>query len=174
MRQVLTLAKAFLGYQAISHAIWATLIFFAGGLWWKLLRGKQGWPVILSVLLLFVGLGFASILEMAEERIHLIEYALIGIMVSRDLHHKGSCTAFIVAIFAGSIVGISDELLQWALPYRVGDIRDVMFDTFGALWGASIWKVLGAEGKKPNVVHLRRQAVCQREQCQIISKSTQH
>lgn len=31
-----------------------------------------------------------------------------------------------------------DELSQWWLPTRVGDIRDVVFNTFGGAWGITL------------------------------------
>ncbi|WP_423243987.1 VanZ family protein [Candidatus Seongchinamella marina] len=46
-----------------------------------------------------------------------------------------------LAIFAIS-VGMIDETIQWYLPNRVGDPRDVAFNTVAAILGIWIGKIL--------------------------------
>lgn len=44
-------------------------------------------------------------------------------------------------------IGILDELFQWWLPTRVGDLRDVFFNTLGGIWGITL-KIINLKEKK--------------------------
>ncbi len=70
------------------------------------------------------------IIDVPEEQVHFIEYGilsgLIYIALTHDIHNNVYVyflSAFIVFIF-----GAVDEVIQWILPNRVFDIRDILIN----------------------------------------------
>ena len=90
--------------------------------------------LIISPLLLLTY--FSLSLDVWVERIHFIEYAVLGLLISRavnvrTLHGIISTCCLII------LIGVVDEIIQWFLPNRVGDMRDVIMNSVGGLSG--IW-----------------------------------
>lgn len=87
--------------------------------------------------------------KVPEEAVHFLEYGLLGYFLFRAL----SCSAkdktiYIAGFFIGSIVGTFDEILQWAVPERFWDFRDVGLNVLsGGLFQLALWK-----GIKPEVI----------------------
>ncbi|HOO78715.1 MAG TPA: VanZ family protein [bacterium] len=71
-----------------------------------------------------------------EERIHLLEYALVGWLAYAGLSRPANPVEWIaVPVLFGVFLGAADELVQFYLPDRVGDFRDVVFNSCGSAWG---------------------------------------
>lgn len=85
-------------------------------------------PVILSLLWLFH-------LERPEERLHFVEYGILGILAFKAFG-KGFKKVMIAILFV-LLIGTLDEIIQFILPNRVGDIRDVIFNAIGGSLG--VW-----------------------------------
>ncbi len=64
-------------------------------------------------------------IPIVEERLHFIVFGLYGYLSMLVLPRF---TAYIACL----LLGAGDELLQWALPDRVGDWRDVQFNLLAA------------------------------------------
>lgn len=94
-------------------------------------------PVILSLFWLFH-------LERPEERIHFIEYGILGVLVFKALG-KGF-KKIIIAILFILLTGTLDEIIQFILPNRVGDIRDIIFNVIGGSLG--VWMGLFYKSNK--------------------------
>jgi VanZ family protein len=45
----------------------------------------------------------------------------------------------ICAFLFTAFVGYSDELFQKFLPYRVYDLRDIVFNSIGGIWGICLY-----------------------------------
>ena len=79
-----------------------------------------------------------------EERTHLFEYGLLGALVYQALAERRSNgkqvrgPALIAATLTASL-GIVDEGIQWLLPNRVFDMRDVGFNI-----GAAVVAIVGS------------------------------
>jgi multisubunit Na+/H+ antiporter MnhG subunit len=89
-----------------------------------------------------------------EERIHLIEYGLLGVLFARALAADpatGRRRVFLLALLLGSAAGLIDELIQGILPNRYGDVRDVIFNAASVLLGLALREVLTAPD--PSVSH---------------------
>ncbi|MFL2747937.1 MAG: VanZ family protein [bacterium] len=88
--------------------------------------------LIISPLLLLTYMSFS--LDVWAERVHLIQYGLLGLLVSWA--NKISSLNMLLAsgLFIMS-VGLVDEIIQWYLPNRYGDIRDVVMNSLGGLSG---------------------------------------
>ena len=95
--------------------------------------------LIISPLLLLTYLSIS--LDVWVERIHFVEYAFLGLLISRTIkviNLRG-------IIYTGSLVtliGSVDEIIQWFLPNRVGDMRDVFMNSVGGLSGLWLGRFL--------------------------------
>jgi hypothetical protein len=64
----------------------------------------------------------------AVERFHLIEYGALTWLYYRVWHARGDVTSLVFPALATFMVGIFDEGLQWLVPARVGELRDVLLN----------------------------------------------
>lgn len=87
--------------------------------------------------------------KMPEEEIHLIEYGLLSYFVFKALSHRvHDWTVYITTILIVSFVGTMDEFLQWIMPGRYWDFKDVGTNIVGGLvLQLTIWK-----GIKPDLI----------------------
>ncbi len=96
---------------------------------------------LLLLVLLITGLGLAWQMKLPQERIHILEFGLLGWFASRDLitkNKKGTYGVGFAWLFVLTI-GFFDELFQLFLPYRFWDLRDIMFNSLGGLWGIGLY-----------------------------------
>lgn len=104
--------------------------------------------LILSSLLFLVGLAGSLALKIPEERIHLLEYGLLGILAPASLSSKNGGGNYLRALLFIFLVGLLDEGFQWLLPDRVGDWRDICFNSLGGIWGIALyWALSGGTGR---------------------------
>ncbi|KAA3647172.1 MAG: VanZ family protein [Chloroflexi bacterium] len=96
-----------------------------------------------------VGLGVAAAYMIAllrmgvtAERTHLMEYSVVAVLVYEALKERArnggkvlqpALLALVITVFLGWL----DEGIQWSLPNRVYDIRDVVFNTLAAVMAIS-------------------------------------
>jgi hypothetical protein len=114
------------------------------------------------------------------EAFHVVEYGLITFLFYRVWRDRGDASAIVVPGLAAVTVGVADEAMQWFVPARVGEIRDVALNaaaigcgllfsvgceppgssvkadplTSRALVGAALLQTLWAVGVFAGVVHL--------------------
>jgi hypothetical protein len=90
---------------------------------------------------LAVGSGFAWLLQSGfadvdvVERFHFIEYGLLTLLFYRAWRGRGDASVFVLPLLASLLVGIADEGVQWFIPSRVGEARDVLLDGAASLCG---------------------------------------
>jgi len=70
-----------------------------------------------------------------EERIHLVEYGLLGLLASRQVEPLP-----VLGLLAA--VSVADESLQSLLPSRVGDLRDVAVNMGSGLLGLCLERLV--------------------------------
>ncbi len=77
-----------------------------------------------------------------EEAIHFIEYGLLGFLLFKALSLKLKDEGvFLIGFLIGSLVGIFDEVFQWAVPGRYWGFRDVGLNALASfLIQLGIWK----------------------------------
>ena len=73
-----------------------------------------------------------------SERIHLILFGLIGFLFTKDNLEDRLVKIIPFSLLFGFFAASVDEMFQLFLPYRVGDIRDVLFGGLGSLWGSIV------------------------------------
>ncbi len=83
--------------------------------------------------------------ESALERMHLVLYGLLALLLYRALLRRGRsavAAAFAAAVLA-SLVGVADEFVQWLVWLRVGDFHDCLLNASaagcGAIFGAGLF-----------------------------------
>jgi hypothetical protein len=69
------------------------------------------------------------------ERFHLVEYGALTWLYYRGWHGRGDVTALAFPALATFTVGIFDEGLQWLVPARVGELRDVLLNAVSIACG---------------------------------------
>jgi len=84
-----------------------------------------------------------------EEAIHLLEYGLLSFFVFKALSYRiKDWTVYITAAFIVMFLGTVDEFLQWMMPSRYWDYKDVGVNFLGgAIFILAIWK-----GIKPSYI----------------------
>lgn len=148
MRQLLDLVQRFAGN---NFNLFRDGIIFLIGLVFLFFVIRKA-PTRIRLFLLLAMFGAAIILlarmKLAIERIHIIEYGLLGYLAARDLlKAKRTLSGVIIACLFACSIGIIDELFQAILPYRYYDTRDIMFNSLGGLWGVGLF-LLGNGEKK--------------------------
>ena len=91
---------------------------------------------------------FISKLRLGEEKIHFIEYGVLGLLVYRALlpNIKGYMV-YIAGLIIVLLIGWGDEIIQYFLPNRVYDIRDVVMNFSGGLIAFVIMFVIDIDRK---------------------------
>lgn len=64
----------------------------------------------------------------AVERVHFVEYGLIGFLFYRPWRPTGDPSIVVLPLLAGFLVGTLDEWTQWFIPVRVGEAHDVLLN----------------------------------------------
>ncbi|MCO6430613.1 MAG: VanZ family protein [Deltaproteobacteria bacterium] len=138
-RQALECARDLLGGSATSLLMWSAFPAFLLVLFTCKSHSKR--ERALTLLLFAVGLGYAFSFERQEETMHLVKYGILGWLLAANEFEKLGWKCLAAAALLGCTVSSFDETVQFALPYRVGDLRDVLFGVLGSAWGALIYGV---------------------------------
>ena len=103
-----------------------------------------------GIILTGIFLGFASLwlffTRHPIERIHLFEYGFLSYLVFQALKYKGSGKRnYLWGISIVILIGVFDEIFQWFLPQRFGDIKDVFLNSFSGIFGFLIIALFDSE-----------------------------
>lgn len=93
--------------------------------------------IILTIVLMWIQPDFA-------EKTHVVLYGCLGYLAVRDLCCK-NLGAFRILLYASIftfLISLLDELFQAILPYRVGDLRDILTNTCGSFLGFALYLAL--------------------------------
>ena len=106
--------------------------------------------LIISPLLLLTYLSLS--LDVWVERIHFVEYAVLGLLISRAVNVR-TLHGIIYSGCLVTLIGAVDEIIQWFLPNRVGDMRDVFMNSVGGLSGLWLGRFLFWEQQLLKKIH---------------------
>ena len=127
----------------ILSLVVSVLFFLLLSLWiYKKKYKANHFLLIISPLLLLTYLSLS--LDVWVERIHFIEYAVLGILISRAVNLR-TLHGIIATCCLIILIGVVDEIIQWFLPNRVGDMRDVIMNSVGGLSGLWLGQFLYRE-----------------------------
>ena len=112
----------------------STILFLLILFWrtWKMPEGYKKTYLRTIAAIFFLYFGFLFLMDPPEEWIHLPEYAILGILAHEAFRHhfRGAARIYIGLAFI-SLIGISDELVQWALPNRFFNWFDIALNLIG-------------------------------------------
>jgi len=99
------------------------------------------WLFIVSGLYIYFTL---KLWKAPEEAVHFLEYGLLGFFLFKALiYHIRDKSIYVTATFFALFVGTIDEILQWMIPLRYWDFRDVGLNCLsGGLFQLAVWKVV--------------------------------
>jgi len=95
-------------------------------------------PAQSAVLMLLSGLfcWFVWVLRAnPEEAFHFVQYGVLSVLLYRALYHRfRDASLYLVAFGLGAIAGTFDELIQWIVPERFFDFRDIGINMLAGLF----------------------------------------
>jgi hypothetical protein len=105
------------------------------------IRNNPGLVRTLAIsVMLISGLAFAWQLKIPVERIHILEYGILGWFAGRDLVKKEKkIWGILLALIFVAFFGVLDEAFQAILPYRFFDLRDIGFNELGGVCGIVLY-----------------------------------
>ncbi len=101
--------------------------------------------MVLRVVLITSLLALALFMDgMPEERLHFLTYGLLGWMIcwsveATENNSLWSRTGWLLPCLLVWLAGGTDELIQWWLPVRVFDVRDILFNGGGGMLGIALF-----------------------------------
>lgn len=99
--------------------------------------------LLLSILVLGILLFFISRMNLPAERLHFLQYGVLGYLIARTIKPRFfGIGGFVLVLFLGGAIGLGDELIQGVLPSRVFDWWDVSYNVIGTTIGATLFQFL--------------------------------
>lgn len=133
--------SSFFGYAvlAVMGTVSVILLFFL--FFRRKIRRVSNYFWLLLVTVLYVYFTI-QLWDVPIEAIHFLEYGLLGFFLFRALKFNiRDKSTFFIAFLIGTLVGIFDEILQWIVPLRLWDIRDVGLNALSCgLFQIGLWK----------------------------------
>lgn len=97
----------------------------------KLARGQA---VILAIILGVFSWMTWSLRANPEEALHFVQYGVLGLLIYRALSHRvDDHSIYFAGTMIGASFGIIDELIQWVVPRRFFDFRDIGINILAVL-----------------------------------------
>jgi hypothetical protein len=122
------------------------MLFILIGIWCNALIAKQGIPLkrkFFFFSLFVLGLILSWQIHLLAERIHILEYGLLGWFSIRDTtKNRFSLKAILLSFLIILFFGLLDEGFQFFLPQRVADWRDILLNCIGGCWGICLFFVI--------------------------------
>jgi hypothetical protein len=84
-----------------------------------------------------------------EEAVHFLEYGVLGVLLYRVFEPRvPDPTVYVAATLTGLLVGTVDEFIQWLVPGRYWDFRDIVLNGSAvALVQIAIWRMVPRPSK---------------------------
>jgi hypothetical protein len=144
VRTIQRFLEGLLGQAGFGVILTAGLV--AAGVWFvvRVFRRLQGTTARILVGAVVVTYCYSLwSLDVAVERVHFLEYGLLAYLGYRVLHHKRRDASILaVDLVLCALVGLADEGIQWVLPRRVGEVRDVWINVAASGLGLVLIAVL--------------------------------
>lgn len=120
----------YLGREMFSWAV--LMILLGGGIWVGCYlyrhRGvaRTQW-IWLGVIAVVYGAWILHLrATVPEEAVHFVQYGILALLLFRAYGPiVGDGTVLVVIVLSGSCLGAVDEIIQWVVPRRVFDLRDI-------------------------------------------------
>ena len=111
---------------------------------WRFKKTDKTKMAVRCALLVLLAAGAATVHALPEERIHFITYGLLGWLVSwcfenTEQPQNQLLRNWLLPCLLVWLAGTVDELIQWWLPMRVFDVRDIVFNGVAAMNGLALF-----------------------------------
>lgn len=118
------------GSVVFTYAIILVFVVLTGAILATLLKRRTLPPgrivPILVVAAIYIYLTFGLKSGTPEEAVHYIEYGILGCLTFRAFTHRiTDPTIYLAATLTGALIGMIDEAIQWLVPGRYFDLRDI-------------------------------------------------
>lgn len=125
----------------------------------------MAWLTVVAALVL---LWTRALMAQPEEAVHFLEYGLLGVLAHRALRTRvRDWAVFVAAALLGSLVGTLDEIVQWIVPDRYFDLRDIVLNGgASALVQVAIWRLAPAYRAAPSPQSVR--LLCRLAAAQVV------
>jgi len=100
-------------------------------------RGLKDYSFLAAAVIGYICL-FVILKRYASERVHTLEYGLLGYISYRAVRGKNALKSYTFAVLITAIIGNVDELIQFFLPNRYYDPRDAIVNALCGLLGILI------------------------------------
>ena len=141
MRQLTDVIRVLLGSKTVDILIQFSVFSMVISYMLFMLRVRRSTiKVFMCIVLLGSMLWGMRYIKIPIEKIHLIEYGVLGWLSARDIRRfrkRWWTVAFAYGFCL--MVAIIDELFQKILPYRFFDFRDIVLNGIGAFSGICAW-----------------------------------
>jgi len=92
----------------------------------------------------------------AVELFHFIQYGLVTFLFYKAWRPSDDASVLVMPVLAAFIVGVCEEWLQWFIPARIGEVRDVLLNLIAI--GCGLLFCLGLDAPKPPSFSLNRRS----------------
>lgn len=128
-RSIQEFIKGLWGRESFTYIVFACIVLAGITAAFYLLRRKgtswSNWFWLISVALVFAHYTY-QLSPAPEEALHFIEYGVLGLLLYRALSHSiRDYFIYICAALIGAIIGTVDEGIQWIVPERFWEYRDI-------------------------------------------------
>ena len=131
---------------------------------WSIRLTQLLWLIVTASIFVIYAIQLSK--KSPEETIHFILYGALSVLVFQALAIKRHCvTTFFAAAVICGLVGMIDEVIQWLVPQRYWDLRDVWINFFAA----AIIQVAIAKGLQPTFISNRPNRVNVRFLCGLLT-----
>ena len=115
-------AVSYLGIVAVALAVLVATV----GSWRSLRQHPWSSGVVLSLVVLAYAYLLNRFSVYPAERLHLVEYGFVSFFLYRALVlHMNNGKAYVVSFLLTALIGFGDEAIQWVLPERYFELKDV-------------------------------------------------
>lgn len=147
MRQAHTLVKEILPAWLIALMVWSGFLCALIAIVPMVSRKRPLSTYLKIGFIFFIAMGLGLSMEVMEERVHILEYGFMGFLAAHDMRRFDPLDLARKSMVFCTLLGMSDELFQAMLPYRVGDPRDVLFNVISSALGVGLYLSVAERGQ---------------------------
>lgn len=140
MRQVFNWLESWARLDGVATLLWCVFTILGGAFFIFLSRSRTSpFKILLIIAILGGGLYAVSRMELIVERWHIVQFSILGWLITRDNRRTESpWERLLVAAIFGLLVASLEEIFQLYLPNRVADVRDIITGTAGTIGGSAL------------------------------------
>lgn len=143
MNQVWVFLEGAWGRDNVVIACTSLFAIFAIFVLANAIKSRRGFlTILLNLVILALVFVFAWQQPLFDERMHVLEYGFLGWLACHDLNkYRRSVGRILLAFLFVFLIGTLDEAFQLFLPYRTGDIKDVIVNAISGVFGIALFLI---------------------------------